>query len=156
MKGTTFLACTLVLAVAACPLAHPLASTRCYPTSRYVALAGGLVRDALTELVWQQQASSTTMIWADAKTYCSSLGFRLPTIKELASLVDLTVTSGATINQTAFPGAPATTFWTSSPYAGSSGSVWIVDFSYGYSSLFNGGDSGYGGVGDDHSVRCVR
>jgi hypothetical protein len=136
MKKTRYLVCALALAVAAWPLTPPFASPRCYPTTRFVVLAGGLVRDTLTQLVWQQQASSTGMNWAAAKTYCSSAGssFRLPTVKELVSLVDLTVTSGAKINQTAFPGAPAANFWTSSPSAGSSGDAWYVNFNIGGSS----------------------
>ena len=97
------------------------------------------------------------MSWSDAQTYCScsGAGFRVPTVKELASIVDATVTSGATINQTMFPNTPAVAFWTSSPYvgppspsAGSSGNMWEVDFSSGYSyydDLRNGG-----------RARCVR
>lgn len=131
MKRATYLACILALAVATWPLARPAASPRCYPTTRFVAQGGELVLDTLTQLVWQQQASSGTMNWAGAQSYCSSAGFRLPTVKELSSLVDLTVTSGATINQTAFPATPAVAFWTSSPFAGVSGYAWDVFFDYG-------------------------
>ena len=124
--------------------------SRCYPINRFAVLDGGLVRDTLTSLVWQQQAS-TTMTWEAAQTYCPSAGsgFRLPAAKELISLVDLTVTSGATINQAAFPNAPAETFWTSSPNVGSSGYPWHVQFGYG------GYSDGYD-VGDASRVRCVR
>jgi hypothetical protein len=78
------------------------------PLSRFVVVSGGLVQDTLTSLVWQQQPSTTTMSLADAQTYCSSAGsgFRLPTLKELLSIVDLTVTSGPPIDQTAFPNTP--------------------------------------------------
>jgi hypothetical protein len=150
VKKTRYWACALALAVAAWPLAPPAAMPRCYPTSRFVVLAGGVVRDTLTQLEWQQQASSTTMNWAAAKAYCSSAGsgFRLPTVKELVSLVDLTVTSGAPINKTAFPDTPAETFWTSSPNAGSSSDAWSVDFNFGYSKIFD--------VGGLSRVRCVR
>ena len=150
MKNTRCLACALALAVAAWTPAPLLASPRCYPTTRFVVLAGGLVRDTLTQLVWQQQASSTTMNWAAAKTYCSSAGsgFRLPTVKELVSLVDLAVTSGATINQTAFPGTPAEGFWTSSPWPGSPYYAWNVNFLNGYSFVFD--------VGYYRRARCVR
>jgi Protein of unknown function (DUF1566) len=118
------------------------------PTARFVVLAGGLVRDTHTELVWQKQGSSTTMNWANAQTYCSSSGLRLPTVAELVSLVDPAVTSGATINQTVFPGTPLGDFWTSSPYGGSSNIAWCVDF-------FNG-KSEFNSVGISLSVRCVR
>jgi len=48
---------------------------------------------------------------------------------ELRTIVDQTV-YGPAINQTAFPSTP-TWFWTSSPYAGSSGNAWYVNFSNG-------------------------
>ena len=139
MKKTRYLVCALALTVAAWPLTPPFASPRCYPTTRFVVLAGGLVRDTLTQLVWQQQASSTTMTWADAKIYCSSSGFRLPTVKELDSLLDLTVTSSATVNQTAFPSTSADWFWTSSPYAGASGYAWSVSFGSGSTNCYDVG-----------------
>ena len=65
---------------------------------------------------------------------------------ELRTIVDQTV-YGPAINQTAFPSTP-TWFWTSSPYAGSSGYAWNVYFSLGYSSNSD--------VGDYNRVRCVR
>jgi hypothetical protein len=128
--------------------------SRCYPTNRFVVLAGGLVTDALTNLVWKQEASTTDMTWAEAQTYCSSAGsgFRLPTLKELLSIVDFTVASpGPTIDQTAFPNTPPDEYWTSSPYAAPSGYAWFVDFfnsTYGYSDI--------GDPGAPARVRCVR
>ena len=75
------------------------------------------------------------MYWSDANAYCSSAGagFRLPTIKELMSIVDLTVTSGPRINQTAFPITPPEDFWTSSTSADIPRWAWAVMFSVGYS-----------------------
>jgi len=67
---------------------------------------------------------------------------------ELRTIVDFTVTSGATIDATAFPSTPAEPFWTSSPYAGSSGNAWLVYFHLGYSSSYD--------VGGSDRVRCVR
>jgi hypothetical protein len=130
-----------------------VSGSRCYPTSRFVVLAGGLIQDTLTGLVWQQQASTTTVTWTAADTYCSSAGagFRLPTFRELLSIVDLTVASpGPTINQTVFPNTPADWFWTSSPYGGpdSSGLAWGV--------AFEDGVPGALGEGYDYRVRCVR
>jgi hypothetical protein len=148
VKRILYLAWVPVLALALWPLARPAAAPRCKPTSRFVVLSGGMVRDTLTKLVWQQQSSATTMNWADAKTYCASAGLRLPTVKELDSLVDLTVYPGPTIDRMAFSNTPAEAFWTSSPYAGSSGNAWYVGF-------FDG-NSDCNGEGSYNRVRCVR
>jgi hypothetical protein len=151
VKRTIFLAWIVALVLAMWPVAPPAAAPRCYPVSRFVVLPGGLVRDTLTKLVWQQQSSTTTMKWAAAQTYCPSVGtgFRLPTVRELESLVDLAVPApGPTIDGTAFPDTPGKAFWTSSPYLGSSGYTWYVDFSAGSSDV-QVVDALYG-------VRCVQ
>jgi hypothetical protein len=126
---------------------------RCYPANRFVVLSGELVHDTLTDLVWQQQASTTTMSLADAQTYCSAAGssFRLPTLKELLSIVDYTVTSGPQINQTAFPNTPEERFWSSPPCAGSPCPEWGVSFLSTSGSTFY-----YGGASLMLEVRCVR
>ena len=125
--------------------------SRCFPINRFAMLDGGLVRDTLTSLVWQQQASPS-MTWAAAQTYCSSAGsgFRVPTVKELISLVDLTVTSGETINQVAFPNMPVAPFWTSSPNETSSGTPWHVLFGWG------GYSDGWDLVDEAAVALCVR
>ena len=162
---------TIALAVALWPVAPPAAAPRCYPTSRFVVQTGGLVQDTLTQLVWQQDGSGTrtgcsgsgnlTCTWAEAQAYCAGLtlgglsGWRLPSVKELSSLVDFTVAyPGPAINATAFPNTPSAVFWTSAPYLGtpvypsSSGYAWRVSF---YDGSSNDGDAG-----NSHRVRCVR
>jgi hypothetical protein len=127
--------------------------SRCYPTSRFVPLDGGLVRDTLTNLVWQQQASSANMSWLDAHAYCSSSGadFRLPTMKELMSIMDLTVTSGPRIDQAAFPNTPPEDFWTSSRSPDIPGWAWAVMFGLGYPH-----EIAMDGVDFSSRARCVR
>lgn len=148
MKKTICFACAFALLLATWTTGRTEAASRCVPNKRFVVLSGGLVSDTLTKLVWQQQASTATMTWAVAKTYCPS-GFRLPTVKELVSIVDLTVASpGPTIDQTAFPGTPAEGFWTSSPSVGSSGDAWYVNF--------GNGRQIFTVVGSYPRVRCVR
>jgi hypothetical protein len=132
-----------------------VAGSRCYPTPRFVASSSGLVTDTLTKLVWQQQASTQPMIWHDASTYCaaSGTGFRLPTLKELESIVDLTVISEPTINQASFPNTPGQGFWTSSPYvppvSPPDAEAWSVLFSGGTPQRYS---ETYGSVW----ARCVR
>ncbi|MGD0837369.1 MAG: DUF1566 domain-containing protein [Polyangia bacterium] len=123
--------------------------SRCYPTSRFL-VSDGLVTDTLTSLVWQQEESSAGMTWSDAQAYCATVGagFRLPTAKELASLVDLTVTTGPTLDQTAFPDAAPEELWTSSLLAGSSDYAWSIFFYDGTSFLSD--------VSYTYRARCVR
>ena len=150
MKRTICLACAFALVLMASTAGFARAASRCVANKRFVVLSGGLANDTLTKLEWQQQASTTIMTWALAKTYCPS-GLRLPTVKELMSIVDLTVVvpdAGPTIDQTAFPDTPAECFWTSSPYAISSNYAWYVDFYSGASYAYDGGYS--------CRVRCVR
>jgi hypothetical protein len=134
--------------------------SRCYPASRFVVLDGGLVRDALTGLVWQQQGASTKMTWPDAQGYCSSLGsgFRLPTLKEIDSIVDPTVGSGPTLRKV-FLGPENEAYWrywTSSECSAERTTMRCSDFSHGYSNSNDTG--GYNCIGNDDKllVRCVR
>jgi hypothetical protein len=123
------------------------------PAGRYT-IANGTVYDTKTKLTWQQGISATTYTQADASTYCSALPlngvkWRLPTMRELTTIVDLSVAPpGPTIDSAAFPGTPQAYFWSSTPYSGLPGSAWSVHFYYGFS---------YGNTVTDTSyARCVR
>jgi len=114
--------------------------------------ANGTVHDSKTNLTWQQEAPSTTYVWADATTYCSGLslvggGWRLPTVKELLTIVDWS-RSNPSIDPNAFPSAPAYSFWSSSRSASSSSRAWYVEFYAGQVSEFE--------VSTTCAVRCVR
>jgi hypothetical protein len=139
----------LLVAVWGWSLLPAYAGSHCEPSTRYVVLEGGLVRDTLTRLVWQQQASSTAMTYADAQTYCSSSGLRVPTLKELFSIVDRRLTPTPAIDGAAFPNTPSTTFWTSTIYQPSAAnSMWVV--------LFANGGNGTQQRTTSNYVRCVR
>ncbi len=124
------------------------------PPGRFVVnAAAGTVRDGTTNLTWQRTVSGT-YTWTQATTYCQGLnlggfstGWRLPTKKELETLVDFRVVNPS-IDVTAFPSTPLAAFWTSTPYAGSSGNAWFVNF--------NNGASYNDGASFTLSVRCVR
>jgi hypothetical protein len=135
------------------------------PGGRYVVTNGGTssgtVYDTKTKLTWQQTISSISYTWADAKTYCAGVGsslggtgWRLPTLKELQSLVDYSHTTYPMIDSTAFPGGLSAFFpspfyfWSASPLAGSSSGAWYVLFDYGY--------TGGAEVSFSYYVRCVR
>jgi hypothetical protein len=113
------------------------------PAGQYVVAAGGNVNgtvyDTKTKLTWQQTALSTKYTWASAKTYCAGVGtslggtgWRLPTIKELMTIVDYSQATGPMIDPNAFPGTPSAIFWSSSPSIESSTHAVVVNFSNGY------------------------
>jgi hypothetical protein len=146
-----------VLAIIA--VALPTSAGANAPAGQYVVTAGGtgngVVYDAKSKLTWQQTVSSTTYTWADAKTYCAGVavslggtGWRLPTLKELQSLVDYSRSAGPMIDPNAFPSTPGTAFWSASQVAGPPSYAWYVNFNYGTTlGAFVGGMS---------NVRCVR
>jgi Protein of unknown function (DUF1566) len=117
------------------------------PADRYVIdAASDIVTDTRTGLVWQRTVPNGTYAWDAAKAYCSGRGWRLPGLKELLTLVD--VTRAMPSIDPAFPNTPAEYFWSASPYVGEAGNAFYVDF---YS-----GRSSFEGVGAARRVRCVR
>jgi Protein of unknown function (DUF1566) len=120
------------------------------PAGRYTYPAAGTVYDTKTKLTWQQTLASE-YAWADAKTYCAGVGatlggtgWRLPTMKELQTIID----ESTLIDLTAFPRSPASPVWSSSLLAGSPSTAWFVDF-------LNGTTFGEDVSATLH-VRCVR
>jgi hypothetical protein len=123
-----------------------------------------VVRDTSTGRMWQRCAagqsgescgigSATTMDWQAALAYCDGLSlggyddWRLPDRNELQNIVDYGRDSPS-IDPTAFPGTTSGTYWSSSPYSGSSSYAWRVDFYFGLVSNFGRTLSYY--------VRCIR
>jgi hypothetical protein len=112
------------------------------PAGRYTFPASGVVYDTATKLTWQQAPlSGDTFSQTDAVNTCRSLtfnneqGWRLPTVKELETLIDFSQPgspSTAMIDPTAFPNTPPVPEWTSTLYVSSSGSAWAIDFMVGF------------------------
>jgi hypothetical protein len=116
-------------------------STASYPGDA----ANNLVNDAWSGLQWRRceqgriwngiacTGTATTFTHEQALAHArQQSGWRLPNVKELASLVDLSASSGARIPTGAFPGALATSFWSSSPsVVGDTSVAWNVNFGSG-------------------------
>ena len=111
------------------------------------AAANDTVTDNRTGLTWQRDFG-LQMTAPAAQTFCSQLGgFRVPTLKELLTLVDPTRINPA-IDPTIFPGTPNSPFWSSTPLASSAG--------YAYHVTFQNGSTSYSGNAGMLYVRCVQ
>ncbi len=123
----------------------------------YTDNANGTVTDNVTGLMWQKEDDNTTRNWTDAGTYCdsSTLGghtdWRLPTKKELITIVDYSIPDpGPTINTTYFPNTKnARPYWSSTTAAIGTTLAWSVYFGGGSVSYY------YKSLGA-YYVRCVR
>jgi hypothetical protein len=112
----------------------------------------GVVRDRSTGLSWQSTPSSVAMPLNDAISYCASLAsqggtWRVPTYKELLTLIDPTRSSPA-IDVTAFPNTQALDYWSSSRRPSDTNSAWYISFQLGASFL--------DATSRPCLVRCVR
>lgn len=132
-------------------LAHAPVSVAAAPKGHFV-IDNDTVQDTATKLTWQRASPDKSYASIDADAYCSNLkldgtGWRLPTVKELHTLVDETRTTPA-IDGDAFPDAPSTFFWTASRLAKFPQYTWSVNFA-------EGGDAWFPGE-TPQRVRCVR
>lgn len=115
-------------------------------------LDADVARDNLTGLVWQRFPDSETRTFGDSLEYCQMLdlqgdGWRLPTLKELLTIVDPTRRTPAIIADS-FPFTPLARFWTSSKRVDGQEDAYQVDFDI--------GGVIYTSVTDKHFVRCVH
>ena len=115
------------------------------------ALPGDTVTDNWTRLTWER-GNSVAMSQQDAQSHCAALGgFRVPTLKELLSLVD-PIYANPAIDAITFPGTPPNTF-RSATLSIPGGQCSVVDFRAGGAPTF--GDCA-AASGPPVYVRCVR
>jgi PKD repeat protein len=103
--------------------------------SAFVNNGNGTITDTSTGLMWQQETPDNIMTWEEALSYCENLNlpigvytdWRLPTIKELRTLVDSSRRSPA-INTMYFPDTVSSAYWSSTTYASYTNSAWGVGF----------------------------
>lgn len=145
------------LRVLALGLAFALPGGANAPRDQYEPFTSGAtkIRDGSTKLTWQRAPSRAT--FEDAQEACAKLEARLPTVKELLTLVDEEPHSDydegvggpavRAIDSQAFPKTPPEPFWTSSTVEGA---VRTVHFGTGETGAAPGSGSG------THWYRCVE
>jgi hypothetical protein len=144
LRRSAFFALTMVAAMVGVILRPSPGRTEA-PAGRYTISADGTVYDTATTLTWQRTANLTGITWASAGPYCAGLtvpaggGWRLPTVKELTTLLDYSRPGSPFIDPVAFPGVPAQStstarngFWSSTSLVGTSVGLtegaWLVYF----------------------------
>ena len=134
---------------AACEVSIPATT----PTGDFTVHGDGTVTHGKTGLMWKVcsegqswsvdscSGSAGTYNWQAALQlpqnlnasggYAGYTDWRLPNIKELASIVELSCYNPA-VNATVFPSTSSNYYWSASPNAGSSSYAWDVSFYSGY------------------------
>jgi hypothetical protein len=136
-----------------------------HSASRFEDNGDGTVTDRQSGLVWKRcsegqawdggtcTGGASTYAWqqalqlADTASYAGKDDWRLPELKELASIVERACHSPA-IDQWVFPATPSAWYWSSRSVTSCSGGAWGVSFEY--------GDAGSDDEGSANHVRLVR
>lgn len=99
----------------------------------YIDLGNGVIKDNVTGLEWKKYTAGS-FTWDHAIEYANkSIGWRLPTVKELGTILDWSLFAPR-IDMNYFFMSPVTEdFWSSteSVYSTPSNAAWYVDFGYG-------------------------
>jgi len=115
---------------------------------------GDVVHDSERKLMWQDNAAveSREMLYGEAKSYCEKLSlaghgdWRLPTVYELQSIVDLKRYDPAI--QRGFHFTASENYWSSTLYADDKDRAWNVNF--------KSGSMEHNRHSYDFYVRCIR
>lgn len=116
---------------------------------RFLDMLDGTILDRATGLYWKVQPQGLSMTWKEALGVCVKIGWRLPDIKELVSIIDLSKTTCPRWDTVFGQTCPwQTKFWSSTPTPWEPTSAYKVDFNSGEVSYDNIETAGNG-------VRCV-
>jgi hypothetical protein len=138
------------------PPGNPLTQDGSYNTNPllYAVNLNRTMTDNNTGLMWQQEDDGQARTWNQAMSYCDSLtlggysDWRLPSKKELHSIVNYGVTEPGPIIDGMFINTKTDYYWSSTAFTAYPGTAWAVNFYSGYIS--------YNIRGTNYYVRCVR
>ena len=147
------------------PLAPDDPEAANYQAGHFTSLLFGTpqtTRDKTTGLIWQRSGDNIQRNWQTALDYCADLeityvtflgngiltDWRLPSVLELSSIVDLGATSNPRIVSAAFPNTNTSSYWSASSLAIGGAVAWRVGF--------GGGLVDAGFKTNSYYVRCVR
>jgi hypothetical protein len=121
------------------------------PLTQYLILSG-TAYDTKSQLTWERYPSLYIYSWEEAQTHCRDLdldgsGWRVPSVKELQTLVDEGRTEPS-VDSFAFPVTANAKYWTSTVRASDKSRGWLVSFSFGSTSTDD--------ISHFYRVRCVR
>ena len=117
-----------------------------WPNPRFTDHGNGTVTDNLTGLVWLKNANCAgTMVWTAAMTWAAALAspscglsdgsvagqWRLPTVKELSSLIHRGTYNPALPAGHPFAGVQSLVYWSSTSNASGTDVAWLVFLAYG-------------------------
>ena len=116
--------------------------------------SNSVIRDKANAIYWQDNTftQKSSEDWNDAVAYCQALKldgystWRLPTFKELLSIVDFNRVDPA-INPV-FSYVYNNTYWTSTTFSATRSRAWTIDF--------RTGKTYYSYKTTNHAVRCVK
>jgi len=96
-------------------------------------MGNAAVRDNETGLVWEQSPATIILTWSDARFLCTRTiggrkGWRLPSVHELASLVDPTQSNPALSPGHPFSNVQSAGYWSATTDAVDPTFAWFVNF----------------------------
>jgi len=117
-------------------------------------ISSDIVVQNKTGLSWQDNRSATSekVTYEEAEKFCGNLkagkynDWRIPTLKELSSIVDYTKYDPAILD--GFSSGGSVYYWSSTPYIGDSDKVWGINFKTGATDA--------NGKNYTRHIRCVR
>lgn len=103
---------------------------------------GAAVLDRETGLVWERSPSTTTQTWLNGQSNCNGmstggrLGWRIPTLQELASLVDRTQSNPSLPSGHPFQNVQSSSYWSATTTSFDASFAWVVAFGSGGVNIF--------------------